>query len=346
MTVERKVLVTGGAGYIGSHVCKALRETGITPVTFDNLSTGHSWAVKWGPIEVGDILDTAGLAEVMRHHQVEAVLHFAAKSLVAESVANPLLYHHNNVGGTVSIIDAMGRAGVKRIVFSSTCAVYGTPARTPIDEETPRNPINPYGQSKLGAENVIMDVARSGRIQAVLLRYFNAAGADADLEIGEAHMPESHLIPLAIRAARGIGPALSLFGTDYPTPDGTCLRDYIHVTDLAAAHVAALAALERGLTLARFNLGTGQPVSVREVLAAVEKAVGQPVPAIESPRRAGDPPALYAANGLARQQLDWQPRVSDIRTIVDSAAAWDHAFSTRSPAARSNTGSLHLARPK
>jgi len=325
--MERKVLVTGGAGYIGSHVCKALHDAGITPVTFDNLSTGHSWAVKWGPIEIGDILDTTALAEVMRHHNVEAVLHFAAKSLVAESVTNPLLYHHNNVGGTLSIVEAMGRAGVTRIVFSSTCAVYGIPATTPIDEDAPRNPINPYGQSKLGAENVLMDVARSGRIQAVLLRYFNAAGADAGLEIGEAHMPESHLIPLAIRAARGNGPALSLFGTDYPTPDGTCLRDYIHVTDLAAAHVAALRQLERGLTFARFNLGTGRPVSVREVLSAVERAVGKPVPVLESPRRAGDPPALYAANGLARQQLDWTPRMSDIQAIVDSAAAWEEVFS-------------------
>ncbi|HVJ42134.1 MAG TPA: UDP-glucose 4-epimerase GalE [Dongiaceae bacterium] len=327
--MKTKVLVTGGAGYIGSHVCKALHQAGIIPVTFDNLSTGYDWAVQWGPLEVGDIRDTSRVAAVMKDHAVTAVLHFAAKSLVAESVADPLLYHANNVGGTMSLVEAMLSAGVSKIVFSSTCAVYGIPAQTPIDEDAARNPINPYGQSKLGAENVLMDVARTGKLQVALLRYFNAAGADAALDIGEAHVPESHLIPLAIRAARGGGEALRLFGTDYPTPDGTCLRDYIHVTDLAAAHIAALDYLMTGVELCRFNLGTGQPVSVREVLDAVSDAVGKPVPVIESPRRAGDPPALYAANDAARSQLNWQPQHSDIVTIVRSAVAWEAAYQDR-----------------
>ena len=321
--------MTGGAGYIGSHVCKALRQTGYLPVTFDNLSTGYDWAVRWGPLEVGDIRNTASLEKVMRDYAIHAVMHFAAKSLVAESVSDPLLYHVNNVGGTFSLIEAMLKAGIKKIVFSSTCAVYGIPDRTPIDEEAARRPINPYGQSKLGAENVLMDVAKAGRIDVALLRYFNAAGADRDLEIGEAHAPETHLIPLAIRAARGTGPALHVFGSDYPTPDGTCLRDYIHVSDLAAAHIAALHHLAKGQGVSRFNLGTGQGVSVRQVLDAVSGAAGRPVPVVDAPRRAGDPPILFAANDRARQQLEWSPVQSDIRTIVESAVAWEAVYQAR-----------------
>jgi UDP-arabinose 4-epimerase len=327
--MESRILVTGGAGYIGSHVCKALRQAGYLPVTFDNLSTGHDWAVKWGPFEIGDIRNTALLEKVMREHDVQAVMHFAAKSLVAESAADPLLYHINNVGGTFSLIEAMLKAGIKKIVFSSTCAVYGIPERTPIDEEAARRPINPYGRSKLGAENVLMDVAQAGKIDVALLRYFNAAGADRDLEIGEAHVPETHLIPLAIRAARGTGQALHVFGSDYPTPDGTCLRDYIHVADLAAAHIAALRYLAKRPGVSRFNLGTGQGVSVRQVLDAVSAAVGRPVPVIDAPRRAGDPPILFAANDNARQQLEWSPIQSDIRTIVESAVAWEAVYQAR-----------------
>jgi UDP-arabinose 4-epimerase len=317
------VLVTGGAGYIGSHVCKALYQAGLVPIAFDNLSTGYDWAAKWGPLEVGDIRDTERVIGAILKYKVTAILHFAAKSLVAESVSDPLPYYTNNVCGTISLINAMLSTGIRKIVFSSTCAVYGAPSLVPITEDAGLNPLNPYGQSKLSAEKVLADVARSGKIQAALLRYFNAAGADPSLEIGEAHEPETHLIPLAIRAALGTGEPLKIFGTDYPTPDGTCLRDYVHVTDLAAAHVAALHYLTTGVDLCRFNLGAGTPTSVREVIRAISAVADRDVPVIVSPRRAGDAPTLYAATDAARSKLHWKPVHSDIRTIISSALAWE-----------------------
>lgn len=323
------VIVTGGAGYIGSHVCKALHQRGILPVTIDDLSTGNEWAVKWGPLHIANICDGAGLREIFRQYKVDAVLHFAAHSQVGESVADPLKYHRNNIGGTVSLAEAMLDCQVRKLVFSSTCAVYGMPDTTPITEEAARRPVNPYGQSKLSAENALIDIAATGKLSVAMLRYFNAAGADPDLEIGEAHEPESHLIPLAIRAAAGQLARFRLFGTDYPTPDGTCLRDYIHVNDLASAHLAALDFLDHKSGAYGFNLGTGTAVSVREVLSAVERVMGRPVPTVEVERRAGDPPMLYAANAKARQELNWQPRHSDIDTIVRSAVAWDDLYRTR-----------------
>ncbi|MBK8158728.1 MAG: UDP-glucose 4-epimerase GalE [Rhodospirillaceae bacterium] len=321
-----QILVTGGAGYIGSHTCLALAEMGIEPVTLDSLVTGHDWAVQWGPLEKGDVRDTGFVRQVIEKHRIEAVVHFAALSLVGESVREPLRYYDNNVGGTLSLLAAMGQCGVGKLVFSSTCAVYGVPPGLPIDETMPTAPVNPYGRSKLAAESAILDAAHAGKIDAVVLRYFNAAGADPALRIGEAHVQESHLIPLAIRAARQQQDPLKIFGTDYDTPDGTCLRDYIHVADLAAAHLAALRFLGNARGGHRVNLGTGVPVSVREVLAAVGAAVGKPVPVIEAPRREGDPQSLYAANDVAKRTLGWVPRHMDIGDIVRSAAAWDAKY--------------------
>ncbi len=320
------ILVTGGAGYIGSHACVALAEQGYVPVTLDNLATGHEWAVQWGPLERGDVRDGDFVAELLVKHRIEAVLHFAALSLVAQSVTEPVRYYDNNVAGTLALMAAMKRCGVRKLVFSSTCAVYGVPPALPIVEDMPTQPINPYGRTKLAAENAILSAASAGDLDAVILRYFNAAGADAELRIGEAHVHESHLIPLAIRAARSDGEMLKIFGTDYATPDGTCLRDYVHVTDLADAHVAALNFILKEKRGHRFNLGSGRPASVREVLLAVEKATGRRVPAEEAPRRPGDPMSLFAANDLASSRLGWRPRHLDIEGIVLSAADWDQKY--------------------
>jgi UDP-glucose-4-epimerase GalE len=322
MNKQPTVLVTGGAGYVGSHVCKALHRAGLTPVTLDNLSTGHQQAVKWGPLEVGDVRDGDFVTDVMIRHKVTAVLHFAALSLVGESAGKPYEYYDNNVNGVLALVGAMRRCGVSRIVFSSTCAVYGTPDKLPIEETEPRRPINVYGRSKMAAENLLTDVAATGAIRAAMLRYFNAAGADSDGDIGEAHRTETHLIPLAIQAALEPGRPLSVFGSDYPTADGTCERDYVHVDDLAEAHLQALSFLETTGGSRAFNLGTGQPVSVRQVLQTVERVLGTKVPTIEAPRRVGDPPRLFAAPGRAERDMGWVATRSDIDSIVESAARW------------------------
>jgi UDP-arabinose 4-epimerase len=329
MTKQPTVLVTGGAGYVGSHACKALHRAGILPVTLDNLSTGHQQAVKWGPLEVGDVRNESFVAEVMVRHKATAVLHFAAASLVGESASKPYEYYDNNVNGAIALVGAMRRCSVSRIVFSSTCAVYGMPEQLPIDETEATRPINVYGRTKLAVENFLADVAATGAIRTTMLRYFNAAGADSDGDIGEAHATETHLIPLAIQAALDQGDPLSVFGSDYPTADGTCERDYVHVEDLAEAHLAALSFLERTAGSRPFNLGTGQPVSVRQVLQAVEHMFDAKVPVIEAPRRAGDPPRLFAAPGRAERDLGWVATRSDIRSIVESAARWhrSHVFS-------------------
>lgn len=328
---KRSVLVTGGAGYVGSHVCKALRQAGVTPVTLDNLSTGHAWAVKWGPLEIGDVRDQRFVEEVMTRHGIGAVLHFAAASLVGESAQRPYEYYDNNVGGALALVAAMQSRGVARIVFSSTCAVYGLPDRLPIEESEPTRPINVYGRTKLAVEHFLSDMAAAGAVRVVMLRYFNAAGADADGEIGEAHDPETHLVPLAIRAALAPQHAVSVFGSDYPTADGTCERDYIHVEDLASAHLRALSFLEGSGGAHAFNLGSGQPVSVRQVLDAVERVLGRKPATSEAPRRAGDPPRLFAAPGRAAQDLGWTATNSGIDAIVQSAARW-HAAKSRSAA--------------
>jgi UDP-arabinose 4-epimerase len=316
------ILVTGGAGYIGSHTCKALKKAGYEPVTVDNMVYGHEWAVKWGPLIKGDILDAPFLDRVFKEHAPKAVLHFAAFAYVGESVTNPEKYYRNNVTGTLSLLEAMRRAGCGRMVFSSTCATYGVPQKLPLTEDHPQAPINPYGASKLMIERILADFAVAYGTGSVCLRYFNAAGADVDGEIGEDHDPETHLIPLIVHAAMGLRQHIEIFGTDYDTPDGTAIRDYIHVNDLAAAHIDALHYLENGGQTTCVNLGTGVGNTVRQVIQAVEKAGGKPVPLKEGPRRAGDPYALFANAELAAKLLGWTPKYSDIETIVNTAWKW------------------------
>ena len=315
------ILVTGGAGYIGSHTAKRLATRGHQPIVFDDFTQGHEWAVKWGPLERGSLVDADRLRDVFGRHRIDAVVHFAANALVGESMTNPSKYFHNNTVGTLTLLDAMRAAGVGTIVFSSTCATYGDPIRVPIDETHPQAPVNPYGESKLMVEKLLHWYGVVHGLKWIALRYFNAAGADPDGEIGEDHDPETHLIPLAIDAALG-GKDLDIYGTDYATPDGTAIRDYIHVQDLADAHVAALARLRAGATNLCLNLGTGRGHSVREVIAAVEAVSGKKVPAREVGRRAGDPPELVADARLAADVLGWQARIRDMETIVEHAWRW------------------------
>jgi UDP-glucose-4-epimerase GalE len=317
-----RVLVTGGAGYIGSHTVAWLRSAGHEVVVLDTLEHGHPAAVPGIPLVVGDAGDRTVVRDLLETRRIEAVIHFAARKSVAESVIDPGGYFETNVGGSLALLQAMADAGVRRLVFSSTCAVYGMPERMPIAEDAPTLPVNVYGRTKLAAENLFSDLARAGEIDVAMLRYFNAAGADGDGEIGEAHDPESHLIPLAIRAALGESDPLALFGTDYPTPDGTCLRDYIHVEDLAEAHIKALRLLETKSGAHAFNLGTGIGVSVREVLGAVGKLAGKTVPVVESPRREGDAPRLYASPAKAERELGWRAAATDIESMVGSAINW------------------------
>ena len=316
---SRNILVTGGAGYIGSHTCKLLAQEGYTPVTYDNLVYGHEHAVKWGPLEVGELADAKRHASVIETYQPLAVVHFAAYSLVGESVANPAKYYQNNVLGTLSLLDTMRETGLDKIVFSSTCATYGVPDELPIRETTPQHPINPYGKSKLMIEQMLADYDAAYGLRSVSLRYFNACGADRDAEIGEEHEPETHLIPNVLRSLTGNQQKLSIFGTDYDTPDGTCIRDYIHVEDLAVGHLLALKHLFEGGTSDVFNLGTGDGYSVMEVVDAVERVTGRKVPREISPRRPGDPPILTADISKARDKLGFKTVVSDIDTIVESA---------------------------
>ncbi len=320
--MDTTVLVTGGAGYIGSHTCKTLKQAGFNPVTLDNMVYGHDWAVKWGPLVRGDILSAADLDGVFAAHKPAAVVHFAAFAYVGESVQNPAKYYHNNVTGTLSLLDAMRRHGCGHIVFSSTCATYGVPIALPIPEDHPQKPINPYGWSKLMIEQILRDYEQAYGITHASLRYFNAAGADPDGEIGEDHDPETHLIPLVIKAALGLRKHIEVFGTDYDTPDGTAIRDYIHVTDLADAHVSAISRLLDKGASAMLNLGTGVGNTVRQVIEAVERVSGRKVPVVEGPRRPGDPPALYANAGGAGRLLHWTPRFSDIDTTVETAWRW------------------------
>lgn len=322
--MTRNILVTGGAGYIGSHTCKVLAQHGYTPVTYDNLSRGNAHAVKYGPFEQGDIADAARLGAVIDQYAPEAVIHFAAHSFVGESVTDPAMYYQNNTVGTLSLLDTMRAKGMDKIVFSSTCATYGTPQRLPMDETTPQAPINPYGQSKLMIEHVLRDYAAAYGLSSVALRYFNAAGCDLDGEIGEEHDPETHLIPLMLEAAYTQDPAraLTVFGDDHPTPDGTCVRDYIHVLDLADAHVRALDLVAREPGFHALNLGTGTGYSIRELIEATRRVTNAAVPYAMGPRRAGDPPELVADPKLAFEKLGWVPQHSDVETILSSAWGW------------------------
>ena len=321
--MSQSILVTGGAGYVGAHACKALAAAGYRPVVYDNLSRGHREAVRWGPLVEGNLHDSARLAEALRTHQITGVMHFAAFAYVGESMADPENYYWNNVGGTLALLAAMRDARIATIVFSSTCAIYGIPQRVPIGETTATAPLNPYGDTKLAVERMLHWYAGAYGLRYAALRYFNAAGADPDAEIGEDHDPETHLIPLVLRAALGRGDPISIFGTDYPTRDGTAIRDYIHVSDLADAHLRALGHLAAGGENAALNLGTGRGHSVREVIAAVERISGRPVPRREVARRPGDPPELVADATLARSRLGWQPRHSDLDTIIATALAWE-----------------------
>lgn len=319
---ETRVLVTGGAGYIGSHACKALAGAGLVPVAYDNLCRGHRWAVKWGPLVEGDIADRDLLLSVFREHAIEAVMHFGAYAYVGESMREPGRYFGNNVSGTLCLLEAMRTAGIGRIVFSSSCAIYGIPQALPILESHPQRPVNPYGESKLFVERALKWYRQAHGMRSVALRYFNAAGADVDAEIGEDHEPETHLIPLVLDAARGARPDVKIFGTDYPTPDGTAIRDYVHVADLADAHVSALSHLLADGDSLSLNLGTGHGYSVREVVAAVSDYCGTPIAVREEPRRPGDPPGLVADATRARRILNWQPSRSSLREIVMTAWRW------------------------
>ena len=316
------ILVTGGAGYIGSHTAKALARAGHTPVVLDNLDNGYEWAVRWGPFERCDLGDAGGLAEVFRRHRVDAVVHFAASAYVGESMTDPRKYFHNNTVNTLHLLDAMRAAGVARIVFSSTCATYGTPQRLPLDETHPQAPVSPYGESKLFIERILHWYGVAYGLKSVALRYFNAAGADPEGEIGERHEPETHLVPLVIEAALAKRPPVGVFGRDYPTPDGTAVRDYVHVMDLADAHVQALDYLGAGGESTALNLGTGEGHSVHEVIETVERVGGRPVPRTDLPRRPGDPPSLVADASRARAVLRWRPRHPDLATIIEHAWRW------------------------
>ena len=336
MADERRVLVTGGAGYIGSHTAKALAASGCLPVVFDDLSNGHAEAVRWGPLVVGDVRDTVAVAACMREHQIDSVVHFAGLIEVSHSMAEPQLFWDVNLNGVASVLRAMHVCALRRLVFSSTAAVYGQPdvrSLQPLSESLRTQPINPYGHSKSAAERLIAAHARANGIQAVALRYFNACGADPDGEIGEAHHPESHLIPLAIEAALGVGPPLVVFGQDFPTLDGCCIRDYVHVTDLARAHVLALEVDLGGNGFTVLNLGLGRGRSVLEVIAAVSETVGRPTPYLFGSRRSGDPACLVADPARAMIQLGWAPTFTDLNEIVATAVSWHRApaFGASSP---------------
>lgn len=319
------VLVIGGAGYIGSHAVKALVAAGRRPVVYDDFSAGHRPAARFAADVVeGGIHDIAALRQALRTHSVTAVMHFAAWASVGDSVRDPVGYYRNNVTGTMTVLEAMAAEGVGQFVFSSTAAVFGNPVETPITEDHPAQPINAYGETKLAIERALPHFETAYGIKSVVLRYFNAAGADPDGDLGEDHTPENHLIPRAIDAALGRG-SFAIFGTDYETPDGTCLRDYIHVSDLASAHVLALDALDAGGASARYNLGNGQPTSVKQIVDAVERMTGRPVPAAAGERRPGDPAVLFASSERIKRALGWTPRFEDVDTIVDTAYRWREA---------------------
>lgn len=317
-----KVLVTGGAGYIGSHVCMALSKAGYTPVTYDNLVTGNRWAVRWGPLEIGDILDRDRLDAVLSLHEPQAVIHLAASAYVGESVVEPAKYYRNNVVGTVTLLEAMRETGVSRLVFSSTCATYGEHGSTPIDEDSAQNPVNPYGSSKLMVERIIRDFGIAYGLRWAVLRYFNAAGADPKGQIGECHSPETHLIPLVLDAAADPARAVTVFGIDHPTPDGTCIRDYVHVCDLADAHVLALGKLSQDISSFAVNLGNGGGYSVREIIETASRVTKRSIRTIEGPKRVGDPPVLISDARRARALLGWTPQFTSLSDIIESAWKW------------------------
>ena len=319
------ILVTGGAGYVGSHVCKELARSGMTPITYDNLERGNNWAIQWGPFVEGNIQDKEKLKETFLKYEPVAIMHFAAYAYVGESTENPAIYYKNNLEGSLSLLDAAMGCGIENFIFSSSCATYGVPTTPLIGENHTQNPINPYGKSKLMVEHILQDYGKSYNLNYAILRYFNAAGADREGDIGEHHTPETHLIPLAIKAAMGNASILSIFGGDYDTPDGTCIRDYIHVTDLASAHVAALKNIIRDGSSFVLNLGTENGTSVFEILNTIKEVTGLAVPLQMQKRRAGDPPMLVASASQANSVLNWKPGHSEITNIIETAYNWELA---------------------
>ena len=318
-----KVLVAGGAGYIGSHCVRQLQFSGHDPIVVDNLAYGHRGAVAQDvPFFQADIGDVSEMGKILHQSEAEAVMHFAAFCFVGESVEKPLKYYKNNVTATLHLLEAMRTTGVKKFIFSSTCATYGEPEKLPMDESTPQLPINPYGNTKLAVEYALRDLANAGILSYAAFRYFNASGAAEDGSIGEDHDPETHLIPLAIEAATGQRPPLKVFGEDYPTPDGTCLRDYVHVDDLSQAHILALDKIDNPGTSLEYNLGTGEPQSVKQVIDTVSEVLERKVPWESAPRRPGDPPALYADATKAQKELGWEPKFKTLRPIIETAWKW------------------------
>jgi UDP-arabinose 4-epimerase len=318
----KTVLVTGGAGFVGSHACKALARAGYLPVTLDNLERGHRWAVKWGPFVQADLRSELDLQRAFDEWRPWAVVHFAAYAYVGESVQEPIKYYVTNIGGTANLVAACAAFGCKNFVFSSSCATYGVPARLPLKEGDPQQPVNPYGYTKLVVERMLKEAEAAHGIKHVALRYFNASGADPDGELGELHQPETHLIPLVLFAAMGRQPSVKIFGNDYPTPDGTCVRDYVHVSDLADAHVAAIGWLAAGNRSEAFNLGNGQGVSVTEVVRTSEQVTGLPITTEMCPRRVGDPPILISDATKARLMLGWSPRFTRLDQQINHAWKW------------------------
>lgn len=318
-----RVLVTGGAGYIGSHACKALAAQGITPIVYDNLSTGHRGAVQFGPFVRGDVADVPKLKETFDHHHIDAVMHFAASAYVGVSCTHPADYYRNNVVGTLHLLDAMRACDIHKLVFSSTCATFGVPQQKLLDETHPQHPINPYGATKHMVERILSDYANAYGLRSIALRYFNAAGADADGHLGEHHEPETHLIPLALEAAAQ-DTILTVYGNNYPTEDGTCIRDYVHVDDLAQAHLLALTRLDKApdAGFEAFNLGNGRGFSVREIVECVQAITGRPLRIRTAERRAGDPAVLVADARKAKTVLHWRPRYRELSDLIGSAWAW------------------------
>jgi len=316
------ILITGGAGYIGSHTCKVLAALGYLPISLDNLLYGHPWAVQWGPLIQGDIADSLVLDQIFSDYKPRAVIHFAGYAYVGESVEHPAKYYQNNVAGSITLLEAMRRHRCMNIIFSSSCATYGTPQQIPISENHPQLPINPYGRTKLMVEQIIKDYGIAYGIRYAILRYFNAAGADSEGQVGEDHTPETHLIPILLETVLGIRSCTDVYGTDYDTPDGTAIRDYIHVTDLATAHALALKYLTQSRLNQCMNLGTGQGHSVLEVIRAVEQVTGKPVPYRLVGRRPGDPPALVAKADQAALLLGWKPALDDINKMISTAWDW------------------------
>jgi UDP-glucose 4-epimerase len=316
------ILVTGGAGYIGSHAVRELKKAGYTVLILDNLIYGHEYLAQGETLITGDLSDRALLKKVFAEHLIDAVMHFAAFAYVGESVSDPAKYYRNNVSSTLNLLDAMREGGVTKFIFSSTCATYGEPEQIPIPETHPQRPVNPYGQSKLMVEQILRDYDAAYQFRYVIMRYFNAAGADTGGDIGEDHTPETHLIPLVLDAAMGKRPNIHIYGTDYPTPDGTCIRDYIHVTDLANAHVLGLKYLLNGGTSDVFNLGNGNGFSVREVIETAARITGKKIPVMESTRRAGDPAKLIGSAEKARKILGWSPQFAELEKIISTAWAW------------------------